>query len=155
AQWRADPHGVQLMDVPFYLAQSEFTGIIDAQIASAFGKEAGQLLPIAGQLQALVDKALRLVALHRKPNADMAFTVFFWNYPPGEKNLSASFLNVPESMTGVLQAMKQAGYDTDVPQESELVEKLQRLLAPLYRDARLQDLLDDGLAERLPVDDYR
>ncbi|HWK69360.1 MAG TPA: cobaltochelatase subunit CobN [Burkholderiaceae bacterium] len=155
AQWRADPQGVQLMDVPFYLAQSEFTGIIDAQIASAFGKEEGQLLPIAGQLQAVVDKALRLVALQRKPNADKAITVFFWNYPPGEKNLSASFLNVPESMTGVLQAMKEAGYDTDVPQESELVEKLQRLLAPLYRDARLQDLLDDGLAERLPVDDYR
>ncbi len=154
AEWRADPQGVQLMDVPFYLAQSEFTGIIDAQIASAFGKQEGQLLPIDEQLQAVVNKAMRLVGLQRKPNADKAVTLFFWNYPPGEKNLSASFLNVPESMTGVLQAMKDAGYDTAVPKEAALVEQLQRLLAPVYRDAKLQDLLNDGLAERLSVADY-
>jgi len=154
-EWRDDPQGVQLMDVPFYMAQAEYTGIIDIQVASAFDKQDGQLTPIDEQLRAVVDKALRLAALQRKQNSDKALTLFFWNYPPGEKNLSASFLNVPESMTNVLRALKQAGYDTEVPDEARLVEQLQRLLAPLYRDGKLRELLDDGLAARLPVAEYR
>lgn len=153
--WRADPQGVPLMDVPFYMAQAEYTGIVDIQVASAVDQQDGQLAPIAEQLQAVVDKAMRLAALQRKPNADKALTVFFWNYPPGEKNLSASFLNVPESMTALLQRLREAGYDTEIPDEAQLVEQLQRLLAPLYRDGKLQALLDDGLADRLPVAEYR
>ncbi|EFX60815.1 hypothetical protein DAPPUDRAFT_341271, partial [Daphnia pulex] len=38
AEWAADPQGVQLMDVPFYLAQAEYTGITDIQIAAATRK---------------------------------------------------------------------------------------------------------------------
>ncbi|SHH70427.1 cobaltochelatase subunit CobN [Pollutimonas bauzanensis] len=155
AAWEADPQGLQLSDVPFYMSQAEYTGIIDVQVASALDAQDQQLTPIPAQLDAVVGKALRLISLQRKANADKAVTVFFWNYPPGEKNLSASFLNVPRSMVAALGAMQKAGYDTAAPDETRLVEQLQRLLAPLYRDARLADLLNDGLAARLPVSEYR
>ena len=59
-------------------------------------------------------KALNLVKLQRTPNADKNVAVMFWNYPPGEKNLSASFLNVPRSLRRVLDGMQAAGYDTTV-----------------------------------------
>ena len=155
ADWEKDPHGVALMDVPFYLAQPEYAGVTDIQVAAATRKSDDQIVPIAPQAQAVVSKAVRLVKLQSTPNADKQVAVMFWNYPPGEKNLSASFLNVPRSLRRVLDGMQEAGYDTSTPEETALIEQLQQLLAPAYRAGRLQPLLQAGLAELLPLADYR
>ena len=85
ADWRADPLGLALMDVPFYLAQAEYTGIIDPMVTHAGNKLDGSIAVIDEQSQALVNKALNLVRLQRLPNADKRLAVLFWNYPPGEK----------------------------------------------------------------------
>ncbi|MGP1664374.1 MAG: cobaltochelatase subunit CobN, partial [Rhodanobacter sp.] len=154
AEWAADPHGVSLMDVPFYMAQAEYAGIFDIQVAAAMGKADPQLQPIDAQVQTMIHKALRLVALQRTPVHDKHVTMFFWNYPAGEKNLSASFLNLPRSLVATLAGMQQAGYDTRGMDADGLTAKLQRLLAPYYRRGQLQGLLDDNLAVRLPVADY-
>ncbi|MGD9946701.1 MAG: cobaltochelatase subunit CobN, partial [Burkholderiaceae bacterium] len=155
AAWRANPQGVALMDVPFYLAQPEYSGVIDIQVAAATRSADAQVLPIAAQADAVVNKALRLVALQRKANADKRLAVFYWNYPPGEKNFSASFLNVPRSLRSTLETLREAGYTTETPDERALIERLQRLLAPAYREGALEPLLRDGLAERLPLSRYR
>lgn len=155
AHWAANPQGVALMDVPFYLAQAEYAGVTDIQVAAATRAADEQIVPIAAQAEAVVQKALRLVTLQRKPAADKRLAVFFWNYPPGEKNLSASFLNVPRSLQATLAALQASGYDTAPPSETELIAKLQRLLAPAYRPHELEPLLRDGLAGTLPVARYR
>ncbi len=155
AQWRADPQGVPLMDVPFFLAQGEYAGIIDAIIAGGTRKEDEQIVSIPEQAAAVAAKALRLVRLQRLPNAEKKVAVLFWNYPPGEKNLSASYLNLPRSLVATLNAMQTAGYDTRPEDEAALIAHLQRLLAPFYRDGELEALLRDGLAEKLPVKTYR
>jgi cobaltochelatase CobN len=154
SDWAADPQGVALMDVPFYLAQPEFAGVTDIQIATATRKTDEQIVTIAPQAAAVVNKALKLVALQRKPNAEKRLAVFFWNYPPGEKNLSASFLNVPRSLEEILAALKAAGYATETPSEPELIGDLQQLLSPFYRDGQLDALLQKGLAELLPISAY-
>ncbi|HET9049152.1 MAG TPA: cobaltochelatase subunit CobN [Chiayiivirga sp.] len=155
SEWRADPHGVNVMDVPFYMAQAEYAGIIDIQVASATGKQEQQLLPIKVQVDAMVEKAMNLVTLQRKPIHDKRVTVLFWNYPSGEKNFGASFMNVPESLGTTLTALAAAGYDTHAPESKTLLADLQRLLAPYYREGRLADLEKDGLAARLPLAEYR
>ncbi|HNN17654.1 MAG TPA: cobaltochelatase subunit CobN, partial [Giesbergeria sp.] len=155
AHWQANPQGVPLMDVPFYLAQAEYAGVTDIQVASASGAGDAPIATIDAQADAVVGKALRLVALQRKAPADKRLSVFFWNYPPGEKNLSASFLNVPRSLQTTLAALRAQGYDTEVPSEPELIAKLQRLLAPAYRAGELEPLLRDGLAATVPVARYR
>ena len=159
AAWQADPQGVQLMDVPFYLAQAEYTGIADIQIAMATRAGDEQVVPIAPQAAAVAAKALNLVKLQRKAAADKKVAIFFWNYPAGEKNLSASFMNLPRSLSGTLSALQQDGYRTEEMAEAPLTALLQRLLAPAYRPPEdrevLRALLRDGLAERLPVARYR
>jgi cobaltochelatase CobN len=156
ADWAADPHGVSLMDVPFYLAQAEYAGVFDIQIAAATRKADEQIVAIAPQAAAVVGKALKLVALQRKPNAEKRLTVFFWNYPGGEKNLSASFLNVPRSLVQTLAALQAEGYATQVPaSEHALLPQLQRLMEPYYRGGRLEALLRDGFADLMPVATYR
>ncbi|WP_256081124.1 cobaltochelatase subunit CobN [Massilia sp. YIM B04103] len=155
AAWAADQQGVQLMDVPFYLAQGEYAGIVDAMVTGAARKSDDQILPIPAQAQAIVEKALKLVRLQRTPNNEKHLAIFFWNYPPGEKNLSASYLNLPRSLSGTLAALHAAGYSTQPQDEEVLTASLQRLLAPFYRDDTLEGLLRDGLAELLPVSAYR
>lgn len=155
AAWAADPQGVQLMDVPFYLAQAEYAGVGDIQIAAALRKSDEQIVSIPPQAAAVVAKALNLVRLQRMPNADKKVAVFYWNYPPGEKNLSASFLNVPRSLEHTLAAMKAAGYATETPQEQELIGNLQQLLTPFYRAGQLDTLLRNGHGELFPMADYR
>nr|WP_298210445.1 cobaltochelatase subunit CobN [Acidovorax sp.] len=155
AHWQANPQGVPLMDVPFYLAQAEYAGVTDIQVASAASAGDGPIAAIPAQAKAVVGKAMRLVALQRKAPGDKRLSVFFWNYPPGEKNLSASFLNVPRSLQTTLAALAAQGYDTEVPSEPELIGKLQRLLAPAYRAGELEPLLRDGLAATVPLARYR
>ncbi|NHK96844.1 cobaltochelatase subunit CobN [Rubrivivax benzoatilyticus] len=159
AAWRADPQGVRIDDVPFYLSQAETAGITDILIASANGGADERLEPIAPQVDAVVAKAMKLVALQRKAPADKHVALFFWNYPPGEKNLSASFMNLPRSLVATLAALRQAGYTTETQDEAVLTASLQRLLEPAYRPAAdrevLERLLRDGLADWLPVARYR
>ncbi len=155
AAWRADPHGVNVMDVPFYMAQAEYAGIFDIQVASAMDTASDQLQPIDAQLDAVVTKAMNLVALQRKSPHDKRVTMFFWNYPSGEKNLAASFLNLPASLATTLAALESAGYDTRSLDEKELLPRLQRLLEPYYRKGKLEGLLKDDLAAQLPLSAYR
>ena len=155
AAWRADPQGVPLIDVPFYLAQGEYAGIVDAIVASTSDKKTGEVVALPEQAAAIVNKALKLVRLQRLPNADKKVAMLFWNYPPGEKNMSASFMNLPRSFETTLKALRDAGYDTHGETEESLIKLLQRLLAPFYRDGELAGLLRDGLAERLPVATYK
>lgn len=159
AQWAADSHGIPLVDVPFYLAQAEYAGITDIQVAMATREGDEQLVAIEPQAAAIAAKAMKLVALQRKAEADKRVAIFFWNYPAGEKNLSASFMNLPRSLAATLEAMRSAGYRTEAPDEQPLTERLQRLLAPGYRPPEdrevLRALLRDGLADRLPMSAYR
>jgi cobaltochelatase CobN len=155
AAWRADPQGLPLIDVPFYLAQGEYAGIIDAVVTNTTRKPDGETHVISEQTAAVTSKALNLVRLQRLANADKKIAVFYWNYPPGEKNLSASYLNVTRSAVATLKAMQATGYATRADEETVLVNNLQRLLAPFYRAGELPSLLRDGLAERLPVKTYR
>jgi cobaltochelatase CobN len=155
--WRADPTGVSLNDVPFYLAQPEYAGAIDAQVIAATRPEDDAVVPIPGQFETVLDKAFRIAHLRRTPTAAQRLALMFWNYPPGEKNLSASFLDVPESLQATTKALRGAGYRIDgVPaDEAALVARLQRLLAPYYRDADLAALVASGDAAVLPVAEYR
>ncbi|MBK1613834.1 cobaltochelatase subunit CobN [Rubrivivax gelatinosus] len=159
AAWAADNQGVRIDDVPFYLSQAEYAGVTDIQTVAATRGSDEQVEPIAPQVAAVVAKALNLVKLQRKPAADKRIAVFFWNYPPGEKNLSASFMNLPRSLVNTLAGLHDAGYATDSEDEALLTPKLQRLLEPAYRPAEdravLEALLRDGLADRLPLARYR
>ena len=156
AAWRADPQGVALMDVPFYFAQPEYAGVIDIQVAATTRSSDDAIVAIPEQAAAVVAKAINLATLRRKANPDKRLALMFWNYPSGEKNLSASFMNVPRSLRATVDGLRAAGYTLpQAPDEAVLIERLQRLLAPSYRDGLLEALVDDDLAALLPLARYR
>lgn len=155
-EWAADPVGLSLTDVPFFLSQPEFAGAIDAQVVAGTQKPEDKLVAIPAQLDTLLDKAFNLVRLQRADNADKRLALMFWNYPAGEKNLSASFLNVPESIERTLDALRGDGYDVGPkPDSATLLADLQATLAAYYRDLDLLALVDDGRAAVFSVAAYR
>ncbi|NKN34394.1 cobaltochelatase subunit CobN [Marichromatium bheemlicum] len=152
ADWESSTEGIAMSGVPFYLAIPEQAGLIDPLVVTAV--EDGRLVAIPDQAQALVDKALRLVRLGATANADKRVAVMFYNYPPGEKNLAASFLNVPRSLAQLSRSLAEAGYRVEPVDETQMTTEAPALLAPFYRPETLTRLLDQGLAERLPMADY-
>lgn len=154
ATWQTDRQGVSPSATSFYLAIPEQAGFIDPLIVAA-GKSRTPPQPITAQIQSLASKAINYATLRHKPVADKRVAMVFYNYPPGEKNLGASGLNLPKSLHATLAAMREAGYGTDLPTEEALLEQLQRLLAPNYRTDAMPALDRDGLTGWLPLRDYQ
>ena len=76
------------------------------------------------QARAAIDKAVKLAALQMKPLAEQKVAVMVYNYPPGEQNLSASFMNVPRSLALLSQQWQEQGYRTRAFSEQELIDGL-------------------------------
>lgn len=155
SDWAADPHGISLTDTPFYLVQPELAGVVDPMLAAATAKGDGAIVSLPAQIDAVANKAIALTRLQRTPNADKRVAILFYNYPAGEKNLSASFLNLPRSLAGTLAALRAAGYRTEAADEATLQRDLGALLAPFYRPGNLEPLLDAGLGVWMPMSRYR
>lgn len=151
--WRDDPVGIPTGSVPFYLALPEGAGVTDPLVVAAV--EAGMPVPIPEQMASLAQKAVNMARLRYLANAEKKVAVMFWNYPSGENNLSASFLNVPRSLAEFSRRLQTAGYATRAMTESALIGQLTRLLRPFYRSGELTSLLADDLAGILPLARYQ
>ncbi|ENO85151.1 cobaltochelatase subunit CobN [Thauera linaloolentis] len=153
--WRASEVGVASGGVPFYLAIPELAGLTDPLMVAAI--QDGDAVLIPEQADALVDKVFKLIRLRTKAQADKRVALMFYNYPPGEKNLSASFMNVPRSLALLTDTLRGVGYTVDALDEQAMVSAAADMLAPFYRpdfSRRLDELLTRGLAARLPLADY-
>ncbi|QIB66107.1 cobaltochelatase subunit CobN [Kineobactrum salinum] len=82
------------------------------------------------QLDLLLDRAMRLVTLRRKAPASKKIALMYWSYPPGERGVSASNLNVPRSLAMLLPQLAAAGYQVDVATAATLEAQLPQLLDP-------------------------
>ncbi|CBL46182.1 Predicted CobN/magnesium chelatase [gamma proteobacterium HdN1] len=154
AKWEKDAQGMDVQDIPFYLAQPEYAGLTDPMFAGAT-LENDSIVPIQRQLNSVVEKAMRLAALRHKARADVKTAIMFYNYPPGEKNLGASFMNVPQSLENLLSEYKKRGYQVDLQSEDQLIKELTGLLSPFYRPETLAKLIKQDRAGRLPLADYQ
>lgn len=124
--WRAATTGIPMATLATFVAVPEAWGASDPIVVSANAR--GELQPIPEQIDALAAKLQRLAALRHTAAADKRVALLFWNAPDGERNLSASHLNVPRSIEALLPRLAQAGYSTQPVDEKTLIEQLQALL---------------------------
>lgn len=151
-QWRAAASGVPMSLMATFVALPETWGVSDPIVLSA--TEEGALQPIPEQVEALAAKLGRLAHLRSRPASDKHLALLFWNSPDGEKNLSASHLNVPRSIASLLPKLDAAGYSVKRADEEKIIEDAQSLLAGYYRPASLDGLLARDLAVAFPVSRY-
>ncbi len=156
--WRAKPEGISSAVGSYYYDLGEKAGRIDATMVAAKRRGDEQLVAMPEQADALVERALAQANLRTKPNKDKKLALFLWNSPPGEENFQASYLNVPASLVEVVKALRQEGYDIPSIDENAAIENIKKLIRPYYRtkdDAELRELLAAGLADRVPVAEYK
>lgn len=153
AHWRASNSGVMPRTAATMLTVPESWGMTDPLVIAAI--EDGEATPIPEQVDALLGKIDSLSRLRRLAPFEKRLALMFWNHPDGEKNISASNLNVPRSLARLSIALQQSGHDVLPHDENELIETAQRLLGGYYRPETLDDLLADHLALTLPLEDYQ
>lgn len=153
-QWEQSREGLAQSDVAYYYVPSELSGMVDAMLISARDARTGSLQPIASQMAAVADKAAALARLQQAPPDERKVALMVYNYPAGESNFGASFLNVPKSLHNMLQAMAQAGYRTQVPPAQEITPQVQTTLGAFYKPETLQALVQQGQADTLPLSQY-
>jgi len=149
--WQQDKQGISANMMSFTLVLPENAGVIDPMIVGAVNPSDQQVEVIDYQLEHLVNKALNLVNLKHKPNQDKKLTVFVW----GDKDVGASFMNVPQSIEAISQRLASEGYQTGERDAQYLIDNVKDILDPFYRDYQLKELLAKDLAELMPIAQYQ
>lgn len=155
--FKADNAGISPSLTPFFLVMPEDTGSADPSIIAANSsdkKRKGEKHVLPDEMNALVERAYNHARLKHVDNADKKVATFIWNYPPGEKNIGAAFLDVPSSIEQITQLMAKQGYSVDVKDAEYLIEAAGQLLRPYYRDEAKDSLIEKGLADYLPLKTY-
>jgi len=148
--WENDKQGVSANMMSFTLVLPENAGVIDPMIVAAMNMRDQKVEIIDYQLEHLVNKAINLVNLKYKANQDKKLTVFVW----GDKDVGASFMNIPESIEAISQRLANEGYKTAERNAEYFVANAKKILDPFYRDYQLTELLENDLAELMPIDKY-
>ncbi|MEC8427946.1 MAG: cobaltochelatase subunit CobN, partial [Pseudomonadota bacterium] len=149
-----DHAGVSGTMTPFFLVMPESSGVVDATILAAKG-EPGNKVAMPEQLSALAQRAVNHARLKHIPKSEKKLALMMWNYPPGEKNIGAAFLNVPESLQRIASALNGAGYPVTVEDEQWYIDGAGKLLRPMYRSEDATPLVQEGLADYLPLAIYQ
>ncbi|MFA7552922.1 MAG: cobaltochelatase subunit CobN [Spongiibacteraceae bacterium] len=131
----------------------ESWGMTDPLVLAAIEEGAPAVIP--EQVELLVGRFMAMATLQRAKRNELNVGLLFWNNPSGEKNLSASNLNVPRSIENILSALNEQGYDIRPSDETTIIATAQKMLAAYYRPETLDGLLADGYAQAFPVSQYK
>ncbi len=148
--WEQDRQGISPGMMPFTLTLPESAGVVDPMIVAAVDEQSGESQVIDYQLQHFLNKAIKVSSLKHKANADKKLTIMTW----GDTEVGASFLNVPESLASITKRLNQESYSVDVLEGDGYTKHIDRILNPFYLDYELDLLLDDDLADLMPIENY-
>lgn len=150
ATWENDMQGINANMMSFTLVLPENAGVVDPMIVAAMNMTDQNVEVIDYQLTHLVNKAINVVKLKYKANKDKKLTVFVW----GDKDVGASFMNIPQSIEAISKRLANEGYQTAERDAEYFIENAKEILDPFYRDYQLTQLLENDLAELMPIDEY-
>ena len=154
-QYRDDIAGLAATMSPYFLMMPETSGIIDPTIISAKNPITEEQELIDYQFEAFVERALLQAKLKHIKNSDKKVAIMIWNYPPGEKNMGAAFLNVPLSLDNITNGLIAEGYSAEKKDEQFYIDNAGGLLKPLYRTGHVEALKKDNLTGYLSLSDYK
>jgi len=165
ADYFLSSQGIPRDSIHYRIAMPELQGVSQPQILSLTepadidektGAQLTQSLPIAKQINRQARRMQRWLDLQQKDNADKRVAIVYYNHPPGRHNIGADNLNVPESLLEILNALKNAGYQTgELPDDAEaLLDLLQLQGVNLPEDAQALAAMSNK-ANTLSADEYQ
>ena len=131
AQWSASPQGLGPIETTMLIALPELDGATNPTVfAGRHGQDGCQgcaraclntsdakaMAPCHERIASLVEKTVRLAALHRKANADKNIAIVLFGFPPNAGAVgTAAYLSVFESLFNMLHHLKKEGYEVELP----------------------------------------
>lgn len=121
AEWEASPIGIPQEDRSWQIANPEFAGAVAPTVIGssehrhdeATGIDYKEETPIPERVALLADRVKALVALRTDAASKKRVALVYYNYPPGQENIGASYLNVmPQSLWQMLTRLEREGYTT-------------------------------------------
>lgn len=149
--FRQSATGLSLTSTPIYLALPEQAGLVDPVVLFARGQGSVEVIP--EQVRLVAEKAAAYVDLRRAERDRKRLAVMVYNYPSGERNVAASFLNVPRSLAVLSEGLAEYGFATDGRGEDFWIQSLGRMMRGLHQPQELFDAVEGEVA-RLPLGAY-
>lgn len=168
-EWLADPQGVPSHSLTYNVAQPEMAGAIEPLVVSCQAPvEKGadpsaprDFLPIHERMGMLCRRIRRWRALRRMSNADKRVTVVLHNPPckGAEATVAAAAgMDAFQSLAGLLNAMRQAGYDlADAPTSGEKLKAMimERKAISEFRWTTVDEIVrKGGVLHRMTGEEY-
>ena len=118
-EWRESATGLSLFEGTFQIAVPELAGLIAPTVVGSRERlyDAPTNIsividkPIAPRIEMAVQRALHYGRLAEKPVQERRIALMYYNFPAGQANIGASYLNIAESLENILRAMRESGYD--------------------------------------------
>ncbi|WP_300606292.1 cobaltochelatase subunit CobN [Methanohalophilus sp.] len=149
AEWQANPYGMHGTAITWKLDQPEMDGVIaPIPVEAQFTEDDYTRYPIMDRVDKLVGTAESYADLRNTSPADRRIALIYFNHPPGKQDVGASYLNLFESLDGMLAALENEGYSTQHLNASVL----QRMIlcegrnVGTWAPGELEELVDAGLA---------
>ncbi|WOJ96439.1 magnesium chelatase subunit H [Congregibacter brevis] len=132
-QWETSGHGLMPVEATMMVAIPELDG---ASVPSVYGgrSDSASMPGTKGdthamrahpeRVDALADRALRLVELRKTPKSERRVAMVIFNFPPNAGNTgTAANLSVFQSLMNTLRALREDGYEVEVPQSVDALRE--------------------------------
>lgn len=165
-EWRESDTGMSMFEGTYQIAVPELAGLVAPTVVGSRERQFDPVAdltitvdqPIPSRIEMAVKRGMGFARLSGTPPAERRVALMYYNYPVGEANIGASYLNIAKSLATILQAMRDADYELG---EADL--SADAILADISKKARnigvfapgeLQALVNDDLVARIPVSQY-
>lgn len=131
-QWSISKQGISPVETVTTVVLPELDGRIEPTVTHGIKEETCEGIrleeydAVEDRVEKLAKRAAGWIKLRNKPNSEKRVAIILYNYPPGEENIGkVEGLNVFKSLSRLLQALKERGYDLpEAPSSDKLREIL-------------------------------
>ena len=151
--WESSSMGLMPVEATMMVAIPELDGATGSMVFGGRSEissgEKFDMQPAPERIERLADRVARLVALRHKPVAERKVAIVLFNFPPNSGATgTAAHLSVFESLYNTLTAMREEGYQVELP---DSVTALRHEIL----DGNAQHYgAEANVHERIPVDDH-
>jgi cobaltochelatase CobN len=166
AEWEESVQGLAPSEVVFHCATQELIGGIEPFATCGTLRGGGSeedFTPIPDRIERIVGRALAHATLRRTPPSEKKLAIVYYDREASRASLmrgspTGMFLNAPPSLLRALFALRDAGYQLEVPKdEDELIALAQRKgrVVGVSGPGEAIELAKTGEVPRVPLSLYR
>ncbi len=150
ARWQSNAVGLTPLQTALCVAVTELDGAIEPHVFAGTSETSDRTIPLTREIQSITGRILQQVRLGKKQPAGKKIAIILFNFPPNLGNAgTAAYLDVFDSLLTLLGALKQAGYEVDLPDSTDaLRENIIEGNRDIYGT-------DGNVGAHLPVETYR